>query len=77
MWDTCGRPVQMRDYRLSSHSANLVAFFWSFLAFITVSGRRAPLAGLWRAACGAPHAALPAQCRPDSIPSRASDRLCV
>ena len=34
MWDTLGRPVQMRDYRLASFPANLTAIFWSFLVFI-------------------------------------------
>ena len=33
-WDTVGRPVQMRDYRLSSFPANLTALLWSFLVFI-------------------------------------------
>jgi hypothetical protein len=35
--DTLGRPVQMRDYRLSSSPANLIALFWSFLVFITMA----------------------------------------
>jgi hypothetical protein len=34
MWDTLGRPVQMRDYRLASFPANLTAILWSFLVFI-------------------------------------------
>ena len=34
MWDTLGRPVEMRDYRLSSNAANVLAFTWSFLVFI-------------------------------------------
>jgi hypothetical protein len=34
MWDTIGRPVEMRDYRLSSNAANVLAFAWSFLVFI-------------------------------------------
>jgi hypothetical protein len=34
MWDTIGRPVQMRDYRLASFPANLTAILWSFLVFI-------------------------------------------
>ncbi len=34
MWDTVGRPVEMRDYRLSSNAANILAFAWSFLVFI-------------------------------------------
>ena len=34
MWDTLGRPVEMRDYRLSSNAANVLAFAWSFLVFI-------------------------------------------
>ena len=37
MWDTVGRPVGMRDYRLSSNAANLVAFMWSFLVFIIMA----------------------------------------
>lgn len=35
MWDTLGRPVQMRDFRLSSTGANIVALAWSLLAYIT------------------------------------------
>lgn len=34
MWDTLGRPVQMRDYRLASFPANLTAILWSFLVYI-------------------------------------------
>ena len=34
MWDTVGRPVQMRDYRLSSFPANLLALTWSFTVYI-------------------------------------------
>lgn len=34
MWDTVGRPVQMRDYRLSSFAANLLALAWSFAVYI-------------------------------------------
>lgn len=37
MWDTIGRPVQMRDYRLSSTAANIIAFVWSFLVFISMA----------------------------------------
>lgn len=36
MWDTLGRPVQMRDYRLHSIPANVTAYVWSFLAFIVM-----------------------------------------
>ena len=36
MWDTVGRPVQMRDYRLHSVPANVTAYVWSFLAFIVM-----------------------------------------
>jgi hypothetical protein len=34
MWDTIGRPVEMREYRLASNAANVLAFAWSFLVFI-------------------------------------------
>ena len=37
MWDTLGRPVQMRDYRLSSLPANVLALVWSFLVFILMA----------------------------------------
>ena len=37
MWDTLGRPVQMRDYRLASTAANITAIVWSFLVFILMA----------------------------------------
>lgn len=37
VWDTFGRPVQMRDYRLASVAGNTVGWVWSFLAFIVMS----------------------------------------
>lgn len=37
MWDTVGRPVQMRDYRLSSLPANILALTWSFSVFILMA----------------------------------------
>lgn len=37
MWDTLGRPVQMRDYRLASLAGNLLALMWSFSAFIIMA----------------------------------------
>jgi ABC-type amino acid transport substrate-binding protein len=37
MWDSVGRPVQMRDYRLSSTAANLVGVTWSFAVFILMA----------------------------------------
>ena len=37
MWDTVGRPVQMRDYRVSSIAGNTVAWVWSFTAFIVMA----------------------------------------
>jgi len=36
VWDTFGRPVQMRDYRLASVAGNTVGWVWSFLAFIVM-----------------------------------------
>ena len=37
LWDSVGRPVQMRDYRISSVAGNTVAWVWSFTAFIVMS----------------------------------------
>lgn len=37
MWDSVGRPVQMRDYRLSSTAANIVGLTWSFTVFILMA----------------------------------------
>jgi ABC-type amino acid transport substrate-binding protein len=37
MWDTVGRPVQMRDYRVASIAGNTVAWVWSFTAFIVMA----------------------------------------
>jgi ABC-type amino acid transport substrate-binding protein len=37
VWDTVGRPVQMRDYRVASLAGNTVAWVWSFTAFIVMS----------------------------------------
>lgn len=37
MWDSVGRPVQMRDYRLSSTAANTVGLAWSFTVFILMA----------------------------------------
>lgn len=37
MWDTIGRPVQMRDYRLSSIAANITGLVWSFVVFILMA----------------------------------------
>jgi len=37
MWDTVGRPVQMRDYRVASIAGNMVAWVWSFTAFIVMA----------------------------------------
>lgn len=37
MWDSVGRPVQMRDYRLSSTAANVVGLTWSFTVYILMA----------------------------------------
>ena len=37
IWDTIGRPVQMRDYRLSSMPANTLAITWSFAVYILMA----------------------------------------
>lgn len=37
MWDTIGRPVQMRDYRLASIAANITGLVWSFVVFILMA----------------------------------------
>ena len=37
VWDTVGRPVQMRDFRIGSIAGNTVGWVWSFTAFIVMS----------------------------------------